>query len=288
MDNTISFEITKWNDLKIIWIDSDNIDACMDLYYKENIDIIAISPSKKYNLYNIDFLINHTDIKGIFISYANKIDISKIKLLHNLRIIYIADNTQAIDYNNFKNLEVLCLEWCKNNILPKSDRLKKLILRKYKPESKSLIEIGLLNLLNLESLEIVQGIITSLDGIVNFPKIKVLDLAYLTKINNLSCLESNTLEILKFHVCRQIHDFDMVSNLKNLKKLYIHDCGKIKSIQFIKKLKNLQFISIVNSSVEDGDMSCCLDVPKFFFDDKKHYSHKFKDLRELWLKKQSK
>ena len=70
-----------------MWIDSTRIDQCMEYYRNHALDGIGICSYHGYKKNEIEFLKEHTYVKGVVFTDAKSIDISPIKLLKKL--IYI-------------------------------------------------------------------------------------------------------------------------------------------------------------------------------------------------------
>ena len=52
-------------------------------------------------------------------------------------------------------------------------------------------------------------------------------------------------------------------------------------ISFIRKMKNLKFFSFVKTNIKDGDITPCLGLEYAGFDDKRHYSHRMKQVNRI-------
>jgi hypothetical protein len=91
---------------------------------------------------------------------------------------------------------------------------------------------------------------------------------------------SQSIETLFIESCKKITDYEILGNLKFLKKLRISDSGEIQSLSFIKQLKDLDFLSFWGTKVLDGDISHCEGIKFVGFDDKRHYNRKSKDFED--------
>lgn len=273
--NELSKNIFDWGERKTLWINSKRIDECMEFYLKNNLDGIGISPFNGYKEKNIDFLKNHSYVKGLILPYAKGIDISRIQELTELVYVSIADNKQAIDFSIFPKLEEIRVEWHRKMLIPeKLKKLKILSLRRYNPKSKDLSELAYIS--SLEDLAIVQSPIITINGIHRFRRLKRIQLSYLSKLKSLSAikeLSNGWLEILDCDKCRKIDDHDVVRHLHTLKILKFNDCGEIPSISFLNQMKSIHEFRFVNTNILNGDLHPCIKLKEVGFLKKAHYSH---------------
>jgi protein phosphatase 1 regulatory subunit 7 len=280
-----NFRIEKWGikwrkKKKIIWINSESISECMKLYYEEKLDVIGISPFIGFKLSDLSFLKDYQDVEGIYVTAAEKVDISIIQSLEKLKYLSIGDNQQKFDLTSFSELEYLGVEWHKGIILPApTDNLTELFLWKYNSKSKNLEEIP--DYPNLEELEFNQSPVTTLNGVSKFQKLKTVSFNYLTKLEDISDISSPTLELLDFLACKKIKNHEIVKKLKSLKILRFNDCGEIPSISFIRDLPNLDDFRFVDTNVLDGDLTPCFGLKSVGFLMKKHYSHTPEEVKNV-------
>ena len=71
-----------------------------------------------------------------------------------------------------------------------------------------------------------------------------------------------------------------LSGIYQLEELSLTNCGENENIGFIKLMKNLKVFVFIITNVVDGDLSTCIGLRYSGFFDKKHYSHKFKELND--------
>ena len=284
LNNAKQFIVDNWGKWKAIWIESDRIEDCMEYYVKNNLNVIAISPYKGFLYNDLSFLDKYPYIEGIFITSASRIDISKIMSLTQLKYITIADNKQVYDFSSFSQLEALRITYSPKAVFPQVSTIKELYLRNYTPKSKSFLELP--SYPYLENLELIHSTIKTLDEIGKYKNLQELHLSSLPKLENIADIKAlkNVLLWLELDNCKKIKDIDDISHLKNLEKLQLSACGNIPSISFIKELSRLKFFSFVNTEVVDGNLTTCLEASNLEyvgFSDKKHYSHKLAELRNL-------
>ncbi len=294
------FKVTDWRmGKKILRIDSERIEECMTFYRKKKIDGIIITPTIKgfnenlqhlefppgYDKNNIDFLSEHTYVKGVILLDAKTVDISALSYLKDLEFLSIDDNTQLFEFNQFPHLRGLCGDWySKLNLMTLPDSLELLHLHKYKPKSKALTELPELN--NLNELIIIESSIHSLDGIEIFRNLRRIELAYLRVLENIAAIEKlhdANLEVIECENCPRIDDYEPLGKIRSLKTLYLHSCKEIKSISFIKNLISLKQFRFMQTKITDGDLSPLFELPRLegtAFTRAKHYSHTIKQIEE--------
>ncbi len=79
----------------------------------------------------------------------------------------------------------------------------------------------------------------SLDGLENLPKLRVLDIAYPTKLTDVSAiLRTKNLKNIKFDKFKKIKNWDFLVDKKNIESLVIDTA---ESTEFVKKLPNLKY-----------------------------------------------
>ena len=179
----------------------------------------------------------------------------------------------------FPHLEILSYKPAKNiSGLENCQRLRRLKLSYYNPQSQDLSELPILQ--NLESLEIIKTNIQTLSGIEKFNHITKFELYSAPKLVSCSALLSlsNSLTNVSFQLCKKVEDFEALGKIKKLEKIMLTDSGKIGTLAFVKELPDLKFISFVGTNIVDGNISCCRKIDFVGFDDKRHYSHKMRDL----------
>ncbi len=280
MEKKQEFEIEVWGKYKIIWIDSDRLDKCLEYYKMKNLDGIGISPYSGFKLDNLNFLEKYEEIQGLILVYSQKFDYKPIYKLKNLRFISLDDNSELFDYSLFSELEEIRSEWHKKISLPyKSEKLKSLYFSKFKPKAKLCVQLP--EFPNLENLEFVQSTIVSLEGLEKFKKLKKLSVSYCPKLTDISGILELPLEVLEFENCKKIENFEGLSSLKHLKIVKLSNCGKISSLKFIENLKKLEHLSFVDTTIDDGDLNLCLKLKSVGFMNKKHYSHTYEEIKQI-------
>lgn len=269
------------NGTRSIIIDSDRIDECMRVYYDHQLEGVAITTAHAYKLNDIEFLKEHPTVKRLSISdgIAN---VSGMNILHDLESLLVQGKKREIDFSNFSKLKELRADWSPyfSNLAHCRD-LKQLALSHF--DSKTNDCRSLCDLIWLESLGISQSSIQNLTGLESYNNLKELELNYCSKLNTLCCLETSisTLESFLVYHCKAIKNHAYVVKLKNLKTLAYNDCGKLLSIGFLTDMRSLSSFRFVGTDILDGNMEPCIGLKYVAFTNKRHFSHKVEQIREL-------
>jgi protein phosphatase 1 regulatory subunit 7 len=278
--------ITNHNNFKFhqnlgcIEIEETRLNEYVKYINDSNIKEILIS-SPSYRLNHVNFLKECPGIEKITFLYTRISDFSGLYHLKNLKDLCADEPIGKLDVSHFKNLESLQVNDSTHLIgVGECVNLNFLQLSKFKPKSKNLEELS--NLVNIEELRLYIPNITSLKGIENLIRLTELELyraSKLEEIDPLVTLKQN-LSILRFETCKKIKNHECLSEINRLEELSLINCGEIENIGFIKSMKNLKKFGFIDTNVVDGDLSPCIGLRFSGFFDKKHYSHKFKELND--------
>jgi hypothetical protein len=116
--------------------------------------------------------------------------------------------------------------------------------------------------------------------------VKRLEAHYCTKLETVRGLASQAeqLDFLHFNRCKKFVDFLSLTRLKLLRVLRLNSCADIPDLSFLSAFPELEDFRFVNTKVVNGDLTPILKHPKIKSIgslDKKHYSHKIKEIEEL-------
>jgi hypothetical protein len=275
------FKVIHNVDGDVLGIEMSRLEDCLGYAIKNGFKKIFVESVDKCDGNDVEFFKEYSFFTGLTITASN-IDISAIHHLRGLKYLNVFENNQKIDFSSFPILEEASIDW--NNKLLNLDEckyLKKLTLWKFKPKSKSFSEIR--NLISLNILEIAQSNVESLDGIEGLKNLESFEASYLSKLTSLNGIESLKLHLksLILKVCKKLRDYDQsLAKMHRLEKLILSDCGELDNINFLRKLNNLKFFSFVNTNIKDGNLLPLIEQKLDYagFDDKKHYSHKMKQI----------
>jgi len=264
------------NNYQALFIDSARIDDCISYLFKNNLRYIEVNSFQGYRLRDLNFLTrleNH--LEGIVIPEEHY-DYTLINRLHKLKSLGMVDNGKdTIDLSHFPDLESLSCDYSvRLKGLKCCKGLKDLTLTSYKSKSKDLTDLPWLE--NLSVLSLLKTGITTLRGIERFEHLKELKLFSAPKLETIASMKalSNTLEYIEIDKCKKVSDYQILGEVKALRKIILSESGEIETLAFIKLLPSLEFISFWGTNVLDGDISYCEGISYVGFDNKRHYTHK--------------
>lgn len=272
-------EIENWGNHSIVWVQSEDVQAAIDILRNEEADGLGLSPYKGFALEDISFLTDVPNLKGVVLPFAGKYDLKILGNLPSLSFLTVAENNQPFDYGTLLELEELRIEWHSNLMLPKScSKLRSLYVRGYKPKSRRLVELPPYE--NVNELEINQGNLVNLEGIERLPKIANASFFHLRQLQSIIALVDSNMDRLHIEGCKKISDIERLSSCRELKSFRLIDCGKLKSLAFLAEFGKLEEFRFVNTIVEDGDMTPLLQLKSVGFLKKANYSHTPEEIRE--------
>jgi len=271
-------------------IESDRLEDCMRYAIEKKITKIYLQKTFGFKLPNVIFFKEYNFFTEVsVIKDLTEIDMSGVKFLKKLVRMTLSNENQGLDFGNFPELEEASFDW-NNKIIDLSQckKLKKLVLWKYKPKSQGFKELGGLG--KVTSLKVTQSNIISLSGLEELPHLENFEAYYSSKLEDLNGIDAIRLSLrsLILEKCKKLHDYeDALSSLTSLQKLILGDCGPLRNLEFVSKLSKLTFFSFVGTDVGDGDLSWLLKRKFGYigFDDKRHYSHKMKEVNPEFFRK---
>ena len=132
----------------------------------------------------------------------------------------------------------------------------------------------------LDNLRIIDSSIKSLRGLERLKDLRILELSYNRKLEDISALEdaSKTLKSLMIENCHKIKDFSVLEKLEHLEILILYGNNTLSDLSFLKKMKKLRIFAF-NVAVLNGDLTPCLNIEHVFCArDRKYYNLKNPDL----------
>ncbi len=267
---------------KKLIIESSRLDACIKYILEGNIKAITINCFQGYDLSNIDFLSELSNVlEGLHLP-ETKFNLQVVNTLHNLKYLGFADNKKdVIDLSNFTKIESLACDYSSRlKGLEACKKLKDLTLTGYKTKNKDLSELPFF--LEINKFFLFQTDIATLQGIERFSNLKILEIFSAPKLQTIASLQalSNSLEEIQVEQCKNINDFEILEKVQSLKKIIISNSGEIKTLSFVKELPQLEFISFWGTNVIDGNIKHCEGINYVGFDNKKHYTHKLEEFKK--------
>lgn len=224
---------------------------------------------------NLDFLERISFIEKININDLD-IDYSGLYHLKNLEyaIICVKNKKQYLDYSEFKHLKYLSIDWYSQfPNLAKNEKLKELVIWKFKPKSKSFIELNLPK--ELENLEVTESNILSIEGL-NLHNLKKIEAHYCNSLNSLRGIKNISLNLnaIILDNCKKLTNYNDLGDCKKLEKIILSNCGEIPSLKWLKELKRVKHFSFWNTRLYDGNTNPCFGIDYVSFKNAKHYNHK--------------
>ena len=239
---------------------------------------------------DISFLTKCPSLESLWIMpavNAEEFDYSPLYKMENVKWLqcetiygeYDSKST-SIDYSHFPNLETLRICDKKGHLnIDKAKNVSKLFLWET-PKDKNLK--GVLSGNSIVNLSITHSSIHSLEGLEVANKLSKLELCYCSKLNDISILSNcaETLTDLVIDHCGNLEDFSVLNELHNLESLTLRGNNKVENISFLRQMPKLKsFECKVN--ILDGNLSLCENIPSVWILDRRHYSHKNKDLPKV-------
>ncbi|MEP2651347.1 MAG: hypothetical protein ABJH06_05060 [Paraglaciecola sp.] len=244
--------------------------------------VVSLIDSLGCELDNIDFI---SELKGVTHLSLSLYDVnySPVYRLTGLEFLSFGELSHPLDVSKLSNVTSLFGEWSnKLKNLHGAVNLKNLSLWKYKPKSKDLSELMLME--QLEFLQLVQGNVSALTHIEKLLSLKKLDLHYLRNLHDVSSISNTKLQQLTIDHCSKVSDFGSIGDIATLNKLDLGKVASIPNLNFIHNMKQLSWFSFCGADLVDGQLAMALEHPKLeqlIFHDKKHYSHKYDDFKSL-------
>ena len=114
---------------------------------------------------------------------------------------------------------------------------------------------------HLKQLELLSCAAKTLDGIGQFP-LQAVSLSYLRGLEDISALSgcAGTLRSLNIDHCGKVKDLSCLHNLHELECLHLDGGQTIQDLSFLRNMPKLRIFTF-SMTVEDGDLTPCLDVP---------------------------
>lgn len=232
----------------------------------------------------LDFLKECPSLKYLHIApwynTTEKFDLSPLYELDSIKYLII-ENEYGEDKDFFAELDCARLhgiEFLSVSLnsgivnLSEVSSLKTLVVRGFKGKNRNLTD--LFTSKRLDTLELTECKIESLDGIEQSDRMQCLYLHYNRSLKDISALKKvkNTLEALTIDACSKIEDFSVLEELERLEFLQLWGNNKISDLGFLKSMKNLKTF-IFDYHILDGDLSACLNIPCVYCDrNRKHYN----------------
>ena len=282
--NNVKFRAWSSGEEEVLILDQ-HLHECIEYINHHGIKMISVMDSY-YKGHDLEFLRKCLTVEEVSLDSDYLKDVSGLLYLKHLRVLslselFVVDGDMEFDLSPFTELESLSLYWSKKvKGIHKLINLKKLSVWKYAPKLANLEELGYLQ--NLEKLTITQSKVRSLKGVQKLDKIRKLELNYLRTLTSIEGIEGlgPSLQHLDITSCKNIVDLDRLKNLSTLEAFHLNECGSVTSLDFVTSLTNLKHFVFHGTNVLSGDVTPCFHIDYVYFDSKKHYSHKWTDIKK--------
>lgn len=258
-------------------------DHFVDLFAKHAVVELELNIAKGWRGHHVGFLTKVPGLKGFEILAPGLSDVEPIHHLHGLKRLSVTTYCSTpIDCSAFPELEDLSLEWRpKATSLFESVGLKKLFISRYKGKESG--PFG--QLVNLQSLGILDSPMADLHGFRSLTKLRSLRLGLLRRLTSLHGIEVlANLEELDINTCRSVGTIRAITGLVNLRRLHVNNCGDIDSLGPVAGLDKLELVVFYESTnILDGDLTPLLGLKRLAhvsFQNRRHYSHRRESLSQ--------
>jgi protein phosphatase 1 regulatory subunit 7 len=268
--------IEKWIRWKILWLRDSETTSAGKLMSEFGVEGLGLSPYRGFRRSDLSFLLRIDSLVGLVTPFAKDYDLSVVETMPHLRFLSFAENRQPLNLSALEALENLRVHWHSKLVLPTEKcGLRDCYMRGF---HKSLQEIPAYR--NLQTLELKQGSITSLDGIEMSSTLKSARFIFLTKLVSVEAVSKLKVEELEFDTCKAVKDWESLAACKRLQVLKLNNCGSIPSLKWIRNLRSLKELRFVSTNIEDGDLSPLLNLKlkAVGFSDMRHFSHTMDDV----------
>ena len=241
---------------------------------------------------NIQFISECPTLEYLWVLPAigsNNFDYSPIYELPNIKWLrcdtttgWDEEQVASVDYSRFQEVSRLSIHGYKgHNNVALAQNVVSLIFDFGYPNSNDLV--GVLPIAKLRNLAVCQAPIKSLAGIEMSRKLRRLELSNNRKLSDISSLISlkENLACLEIDTCGKISDFSVLDTLTNLEYLTLKGSNTLPDLSFLMNMPKLRYFHLT-MNVADGDLSLCERLPYARIKNRKHFSHKDKDLQKCY------
>jgi hypothetical protein len=234
---------------------------------------------------DLSFLKDFEDLRYLEITDQKNVDTRCLDRLYNLRGLTLTSPGAGIDFSGFPLLEQFIGNWHPaNKNLNRCDELRSFTVWGYKPKSRDLRDFA--DVTRLEWLTIVDANITSLDGVETLEDLRYLHISIARQLESVDALKVGKMGIQEIAInnSRKIATYDPLAALPRLRRLKLGACAQMPDLKWTKGMNYLDSLAIVETVIEDGDLSPLLELPRLRYVgtlDKKHYNYKYHPLNKL-------
>jgi len=234
---------------------------------------------------DLSFLEQFPDMLYLEIRCDKPIKAGALESLQNLRGLYFESPASGIDFSSFPHLEVYSGGWHKGHTnFDLCPALHRIALRNFNPASGDFSSLA--NCRRLDTLDIVRSTISSLDGIETLEDLRVLEIAYMTKLESLDAFKNCQpgLRVLSIERAKRIRSCQPIASLSCLKDLRLFGCAAMPDVKWTSGMNWLEHFAFVETDVIDGDLTPLLKLERLRYigtEDKRHYNYKMHEFIEM-------
>lgn len=247
----------------------------IDFINAKNYRSILLNQRLGWKSQELGILTKVKNLKCLYLMDDEIKDLAMIEDLQDLEYLQLEclGVKQGFNFVKLTNLKVVKIDWrpCFES-LHQVGWLLQLRIDKYKNKDLSKFKTSP----NLNRFELVQATIESTNGIKQFVRLKNLMLYRCSKLKDISELALTALSELRLETCKKVENLEAVFCIKSIETLILDKCHSLNSIKGISNLP-LRKVRISDTVIVDGDLSEILSLTNcdIYFDNKKHYSHKY-------------
>jgi hypothetical protein len=234
---------------------------------------------------DVGFLADFSNLRYLEVVDQKKFDARQLAPLTNLRGLRLETPGAGIDFAWFPELEGFCGDWHADNINVRCCReLRHLRAWQFKPKSKNLADIA--GATRLERLSLTQTNIATLDGLESLEDLRYLELAYALQLEPLEALARPGVDLREIEIAKakKIASYRPLAEVRRLRRLKLSSCAPMADLTWTAGMNHLDFISFVETPVENGDLAPLLELPRLRYVGtmgKKHYNYKCDALNQV-------
>jgi hypothetical protein len=212
-----------------------------------------------------------------------RVNTRQLDCLENLRGLRLESPGAGLDFACFPHLEVFRGDWhADNKNLNRCGELRRLASWHY--DSTDLTDFA--GLFRLEQLGITQTKIASLAGVELLEDLRYLDIAYAPKLRSLEALATGGAGIRELSLSKvpNAESYGPLASIPKLRRLKLSSCAAMPDLKWTAGMNHLDIFTFVDTTVEDGDLSPLLQLPKLEYVgtmDKRMYNYKCDALNQL-------
>lgn len=264
---------------RVFHVSSDNVDEAIEAVQSGAADGFFLASGRGFRPKDFPKLCATPNLKGIAAVTPGDIDWHLLNQRRDLSFLDLAYAHHDIDLSLQERLESLSIIYNpKSHLPPPTAPLRRLIIRGYSPKAGDLSELTAYP--SLEYLSCTQGKLRSLNGASSIAKLKTACFHYQKCLASVADLSHSPVETLVLDRCPKVTDVETLTMCSALKEFFYIKCRPLQSLRFLNHMKAIEVFTFVETNVLDGDMSPLLRLLYSGFDDKRHFSHSYKQVQE--------